>query len=192
MTTNKLICICGSAGAIDSIIKILKKLPADFYVPIVILIHLSESRYSHLQQMLAQVSSIHTVSPEDYDMIQANTIYVVPSMYHIQIEKDFTFSFSLDEPVNYSRPSADVLLETASNAYQDGLLSIILSGASQDGSTGSSKVVNSGGTVLIIDPDEAEVNVMPKAAIDILSKPHVLRLNEIIKYIIHFGGNADE
>ena len=44
-------------------------------------------------------------------------IYLAPPNYHLMVEEDRTFSLSVDPPVNFARPSIDVLFETAVDAY---------------------------------------------------------------------------
>lgn len=186
----QLICICGSAGSIKTIQFLLSKLPDTFSIPIVILVHMQESNRSKLKSVFSKESRSKIVSPEDYEPIKNNTIYVAPPMYHIQIEKDYTFSFTMDEPINYSRPSIDVLLETASYVYKNNLHTVILSGASIDGSHGVKNVESRGGHVLVLDPVQSEVDTMPIASIKALCNPIVCSEQEILKYILKLGGSS--
>lgn len=192
MKTSKLICICGSAGSIKSIEYLLRRLPSNFPIPIVILVHTSEHRNCRTIDIYSKFTTLTVISPDDLERIQPGHIYIAPPMYHIQIEKDYTFSFTAEAPVNFSRPSADILLETAATAYENALTAIILSGASQDGATGAKQVENMGGTVLVIDPKTAESDTMPKSALKVLDQQNVMNIESICKYLIELGGSVHE
>ena len=100
------------------------------------------------------------------------------------IEEDFTFSFSLDAPVNYSRPSIDVLFESAIYAYRQHLIGIILTGANNDGSRGVKKIKEQGGFVIVQDPKTAEADAMPKVAISMTTIDKILPLQEIGLFLL--------
>src|SRR5581483_9816007 len=74
------------------------------------------------------------------------TIYFAPPVYHLLIEHGPSLALSVDDPVNLSRPSIDVLFESAADVYGGSLLGIILSGASADGAAGLAAVRSAGGS----------------------------------------------
>ena len=87
--------------------------------------------------------------------MQPGVVYFAPPDYHLQIEPERSFSLSLEAPVYFSRPSIDVLLETAACAYRREMLAIILTGASADGAEGLAKVRQLGGGAWVQDPATA-------------------------------------
>lgn len=188
---NKLICICGSAGSIESIYNILNRLKRTFYIPIVILVHVERFRVSQLASALQSKTKKTITVPEDLEMIKKGRIYVAPSLYHIQVEEDHTFSFTVDEPVNYSRPSIDILLETAAWAYRENLTVIILSGASGDGAKGARIVEEYGGKVIIQNPEETQFKIMLERAIEETSYAKVLSIDDIIMEINQIKGDTN-
>jgi two-component system chemotaxis response regulator CheB len=110
--------------------------------------------------------------------------YFAPPNYHLLIEEDHTFSLSIEGRVNYSRPSIDVLFESALDAYCSKLIGIILTGANNDGSRGLKKIKDCGGLAIVQDPKTAEVSAMPEAALKISKIDHVLQLEEIAPFLI--------
>jgi len=124
---------------------------------------------------------------EDKEPISAATIYFAPPDYHLLIEMDKTLSLSSDEPVLFSRPSIDVLFESAADAFGAGLAAIVLSGANQDGAKGLRAAVEAGGTAIIQDPDEAFASAMPMAAIAECPSAAILSLTEIAVYLQGLG-----
>ncbi len=112
-----------------------------------------------------------------------NKIYIAPPNYHLLVEADRTFSLSIDEPVNYARPSINVLFETAADVYKTNLVGVILTGANADGSHGLKRIKETGGLSVVQDPSTAEADTMPKAAIAAVDVDYVLPLEEIGKVI---------
>ena len=120
---------------------------------------------------------------EDKEPIRPGVIYFAPPDYHLLVEADHTLSLSADEPVLYSRPSIDVLFESAADAYGDGLVGIILTGANEDGAAGLSAVYDAGGIALVEDPEGAFSSAMPSAALARRREARVLSLDEIADYL---------
>jgi len=77
-----------------------------------------------------------------------------------------TIALSNDEKVNYSRPSIDLLFESAVRVYQSNLAGVILTGANDDGARGISLIARAGGITIAQSPESAEFKVMPQSAIN--------------------------
>jgi len=177
----KVIVIGGSAGSLNAIIKILEEINNDIKIPIVILFHLSNEHESKLPKLLSKHISSIIKEAEDKEEIKENVIYVAPAMYHLQIEDNLKFSLLCSEKVNYSRPSIDILFETAAESYDGELLGILLTGANSDGAKGLKRIEELGGYVMVQDPSTAYSDIMPKAAIKILKNPEIMKLEVIGK-----------
>ena len=160
------IVIGASAGGLYVMISILKVLPANFGIPIIVVQHRSKDERTLLEEVLQQKCKVTIKQADEKEMIQPGTVYFAPPDYHLLIENDGSFSLSCDAPVNYSRPSIDVLFETAADVYKHRLLAIILTGANKDGSYGIKKIAQLGGTTIAQSPETADYPEMPKAAIN--------------------------
>jgi two-component system chemotaxis response regulator CheB len=106
-------------------------------------------------------------------------IYFAPPDYHLLVDRGPTLALSADDPVNFSRPSIDVLFESAAEVFGSGLLGIILTGASQDGSSGLQAVAEAGGWTIVQEPREAKVPFMTEAAIRHVAVDLILTLDNI-------------
>ncbi len=73
---------------------------------------------------------------EDKEPLAPGTVYFAPPDYHLLVEPDRQLSLSSEEPVLYSRPSIDVLFESAADAYGAALAGVVLTGANADGAAG--------------------------------------------------------
>ena len=124
---------------------------------------------------------------EDGEPIQPGYVYLSPPNYHLMAERKQTLSLSTDSPVNFSRPSIDVLFESASRVYEDKLIGILLTGANKDGSKGLACIHEQGGLTIVQDPNTAESPFMPLAAIEAVKVDYILpeeKIGTLLKDIL--------
>ncbi|MFZ6638578.1 chemotaxis protein CheB [Undibacterium sp. TC4M20W] len=181
---KKTIVIGASAGGISALQDILTGLPADYGLPIIVLLHLPENRESKLVELFAHFVKLPVREARDKDIISAGTIYFASAGYHLSIETDYSFSLSCEAPVFFSRPSIDILMESAAHVYGRRLVGILLTGANQDGAYGLSCIANHGGLTVVQDPGEAQVATMPKAALAQMQPDLILPLHEIHQLLL--------
>jgi two-component system chemotaxis response regulator CheB len=183
MTNCKALIIGGSAGSLDVLIKILPQISMDIQFPIIIVIHRKQGTDSLLSDLLSAKTKLSVKEVEEKEQILPKTVYIVPSDYHLLIEKDFTFSLDYSEKVNYSRPSIDVTFQSAAEIYNDKLACILLSGSNADGVNGLITVASYGGEIAVQDPDSAQVNYMPSQAILKANVKRILTIEQMAAYI---------
>jgi two-component system, chemotaxis family, protein-glutamate methylesterase/glutaminase len=179
--------IGASAGGVTAIITLLEALPADFSAAVVIVLHLPPERSSALVKILARRCALRVKDAEDKETIVPGTVYLAPPDYHVMIEPELTLSLSQDEPEHFSRPSIDVLFESAALAYRDRLLGIVLTGASADGAEGLKTVRQMGGDAWVQDPAEAFARVMPDSAIARARTDRIMPVAKIAAKLAHLG-----
>ena len=160
----KIIVIGASAGALEALMQILPVLPADYPVPVVIVVHLPPDKASIMAELFDAKCALAVKEAEDKEDIKAGTIYFAPPNYHVLIEKNNTLSLSSDEEVLFSRPSIDVLFESAADAFAADSLGIILTGANSDGANGARLIADAGGQIWVQDSAKAYASAMPEAA----------------------------
>lgn len=176
-----------SAGALHALSEVLVELPQDYLLPIFIVVHLPADRDSLLTELLHDKCQIDVHEAEDKEPIHAGSVYVAPRDYHLLIEKGHTLSLSSDEPVLFSRPSVDVLFESAAEAYGNGLLGIILTGANEDGAQGLKTIVAQGGAAWVQSPSSASTSTMPAAALQRCPEAQQMTLEEIRLGLFEIG-----
>ena len=177
-----LVVIGTSWGGLDALRRLLDNLPDELDVPIAIAQHrgagsVDRGLESILQRRIAR--RVHEV--DDKDPIERAHIYLAPPDYHLLVERG-SFALSTGERVQYARPSIDVLFESAADAYGEGVIGVVLTGANEDGAAGLARIAERGGTAIVQDPETAERRTMPDAAIA-AAAPTVLPLEEIAPYI---------
>lgn len=191
---NKYECVIigGSAGAFLVISQILENLKTSFTLPIIIVQHINNDTDYYFIEHYRRISHREIVLVDNMADIKDSTIFVAPADYHLLVENKKLLVLSNDEKVRYSRPSIDVLFESASEVFSDSLISIILTGANNDGSFGSECVNKQGGCTIAQDPQEAKFQEMPKQAIEKGCIDKVLKITKIIDFLNNLNmGESD-
>jgi two-component system, chemotaxis family, protein-glutamate methylesterase/glutaminase len=147
--------------------------------PIVIAQHRSaEAVETALGELLGHHTARPVVDADDKMRIERSKVYLAPPDYHLLVEPG-SFALSVDARVHHARPSIDVLFESAADAYREGVIGVILTGANEDGAAGLARIKALGGVALIQDPSGAERRAMPDAAIAATVADAVLPLDKI-------------
>ena len=180
----KAIVIGTSAGGLSALSVILEKLPPDYPVPIMVVQHRSKNQRDLLEEVLQNKCKIRIKQADEKEKIEGGFVYIAPPDYHLLVEADKTFSLSSDEPVRFSRPSIDVLFETAAIVFKDTLVAIVLTGANNDGAAGIVEVKKYGGLTIAQDPAEAQFSAMPDAAITTTKVKYTWTLLEIQDFLL--------
>jgi len=165
MSAYDLIVVGASWGGLEAVGALLGALPASFGVPIAVAQHRSSSSSEEgLERALGHVSALPVSGVDDKDPIRSPGVYIAPPDYHLLVERGH-FALSVDERVQYARPSLDVLFESAADAYAPRLIGVVLTGGNADGAAGLSRIRRKGGFTLVQDPETADRRAMPDAAI---------------------------
>lgn len=179
LTSFDAVVIGVSAGGLGALETILPALDASFSMPVLVVQHLSPGHDSYLATHLDARCALAVKEAEDKEPLRPGTVYIAPPNYHLMVEASRTLALSVEERVNFSRPSVDVLFDTAAEVFCDKLVGVILTGANSDGAKGLAKIKQFGGLTLVQDPGTAVADAMPNAAIQALCVDHVLPLEQI-------------
>jgi len=171
--------IGASAGGIAALREILPALPGRLAIPVVVVLHMPEDRDSRLAEVFQNHVALPVRQAEDKEQLALGTIYFAPPGYHLSIERERCFSLSQEEPLHFSRPSIDILMESAADAYGAALMGLLLTGASHDGAAGMAAIGRAGGLTAVQDPGGAEIATMPASAIRLRAPDLVLPLDAL-------------
>ena len=175
--------IGASAGAIQALSEILPLLPVEFPLPIVIVVHVPADRQNILAPLFEKKCRMAVREAEDKEPAAPGTVFFAPSDYHLLLEADCTLALSSDEPVMHSRPSIDVLFESAADALGSDLVGIILTGANSDGAAGLKAIIEGGGAGIVEDPALAYADAMPLAALKLCPSARVMTRTAIVQFL---------
>lgn len=173
------IVIGGSSGAIDALSILLPALPAGLRAGVIVVLHLPSDRRSLLSDIFGYRCALPVQEAQDQQPIQPGHVYFGPPGYHLLVDRGPRLALSIDPPVNFSRPSIDVLFQSAADCYGERLLGVLLSGANEDGAEGLAAIHAAGGHALVQAPASAAVPAMPDAALALVPSARALSPDEI-------------
>jgi two-component system chemotaxis response regulator CheB len=157
--------IGASAGGVEILSVLLSVIPSGCRVSFFIVIHIPRERPSLLPELFANRCALPVREAEDKEPVQPGTVYFAPPDYHMLVDRGPALALSGDQPVHFSRPSIDVLFDSAADIYGERLMGVILTGANQDGAEGLAAVARAGGRSVVQDPSSAAVAYLPEAAL---------------------------
>lgn len=179
-----LIAIGTSLGGLNALLSVVRQLPRELPVPIVVVQHRGVSQDTGFIDLLQQSTALTVVEAEDKSPLKPGVVFVAPADYHLLVENRESLALSTEGPVRAARPSIDVLFESAADAYGDALVGVLLTGASADGAVGLARIKQRGGCAIVQDPATAECATMPSAGIAATAVDYVLPLDRIGEYLL--------
>jgi len=180
---ERLVVVGTSFGGLTALQTLLPALPTTFHAPIIIVQHRSREAGSGLCAFLQKHSLLPLHEPEDKEAVMPGHVYLAPRDYHLLLDGE-TFALSIEAPVEYARPSIDVLFESAADAYREKVVGVILTGANADGARGLARIKDCGGMCIVEDPATAESRQMPDAALAATRVDKILPLADVAPFLI--------
>lgn len=179
MSRVQLVAMGASWGGLRAVETVLGALPPGFGAPVVIAQHRqADSSDEILARLLDARCDLQVCDAEDKQALHSGVVLIAPAGYHLLVESG-SVALSVDEPLNFSRPSIDILLGSAADAYGEDVVGVVLTGANADGALGLAHIAARGGTAIVQDPETAERREMPAAALRATPEARVLALEEI-------------
>jgi two-component system chemotaxis response regulator CheB len=187
-----LVAVGGSWGGTAALRTVLRGLGDAFDAPIVVVLHrAARSNDELLERILRDGVARDVCEVDDKTPLTPACVFVGPADYHLLVEEGW-LALSTDAPVNFSRPSIDVLFESAADAYGAGVVAVVLTGANDDGAVGVRRVLERGGRVVVQDPAGAERAEMPNAAIaaarSVGGRAEIVPLDRIAEHLLGMVG----
>ena len=187
----ELVVIGASWGGMRAVGELLEGLPAEFRAAVAIVQHRGVTATGGLAPVMQRRSKLPLVDADDKARIEPGHVYLAPADYHLLVE-DGTFALSVDDPVQFSRPSIDVLFESAADAYGPSVAGVLLTGSNEDGTAGLTAIRRAGGLTIAQDPATAESPTMPAAAIAAGAADKVLPLSAIAPLLVELCGEIPD
>ena len=165
MSDYELVVIGASWGGMRALGSVLGGLPDGFPLPIAVAQHRDpDAEDDLLAHLLARHTTLAIHDADDKDPLRPGTVLLAPPGYHMLVE-DACVGLSVDELVQFARPSIDVLFESASEEHGARTIGVVLTGANADGAAGLTAIKRRGGYTIVQDPATAERPEMPRAAL---------------------------
>lgn len=180
-----IVMVASSAGGVQGLHTLLGGLGADLPASVLVAQHLRRSRPTHIVTILSRATGLRVKLADDGEHPQTGCVHIAPPDHHLCVTEDGTLALTQQGPVNYARPAADPLFESASKVYGPQVIACVLTGADGDGARGVEAVKSRGGIVIVEDPATAEFHGMPKSAIRTGQVDHVRPAQDIAPLIRH-------
>jgi len=186
----ELVVVGTSLGGLEALDVLLTALPKNFPASMAVVQHRHKNSENTLSFFLQQHSVLPLKEPEDKEVIVPGNVYLAPADYHLLVEPG-SFALSTEAPVEYARPSIDVLFESAADAYTKRVIGVILTGSNQDGAQGLAKIKARGGLAVVQEPATAFSRPMPEAAIAATKVDWILPLSEIGPFVVNLVNGTE-
>jgi len=181
-----IVVIGASAGGIEALRVLVRRLPADLPASLFIVQHTSPEAPSMLADILDRSGKLRTLTPDDGEHIRPGTIYIAPPDRHLLIEPNVV-RVTRGPKENRFRPAIDPLFRSAAQTYGPRVVGVILTGYLDDGTAGLWTVKQLGGTAVVQDPADALVPFMPLNAVTHVNVDFCLPLEEIAPLLVRLS-----
>lgn len=178
----EIICIGVSTGGPKALGKLLKKLPGNFPIPILIVQHMPPVFTKSLANSLDKKSSITIKEAEDNEEIKNGICYIAPGGFHMVVKKigsKAVIGINSDLQENSCRPSVDVLFRSVNKNFPGNSISVILTGMGSDGYKGIQELRKKGTYTLAENQKSCVVYGMPRIVVENNVADEVLSVEEI-------------
>ena len=185
LTETEIVVIGTSAGGVDILSRILPAFKKTGYLKIAVVIHMPSSGPNLIPSLMQERCELTVKEADSGEPMLADHIYIAPPNYHLCIEPDLTSSLSSEGPLNFSRPSIDILFESAAYTNPRKVAGVLLTGANEDGAYGLSLIQKNGGVAVVQNPSDAEYPTMPNSALKLIRPDLLVTTTELINLIRH-------
>jgi len=187
---RRAIVIAASTGGPKTLESVFSALPRTINVPIFIVQHLPEGFSESFAKRLTAARGPHVVLAQDGAEAKPGMAYLAPGDRHLVLEASRTGAVTMKleqtAPVNYVRPSADVLFASASCCFGANLLAVVLTGMGSDGANGTETIKAAGGRVVVQDESSSVIFGMARAVVARGSADKILPIEDIPLEIVSF------
>ena len=181
--TFEIVVIGTSLGGFHALKTVVGDLPKDFPLPVVVVQHRRFEESELFVPLLSASVQLSVVEADDKQEIKPGQIFVGPANYHLLVDGS-RLALSTEAPVLHARPSIDVLFESAAESFGQGVLGVLLTGMSRDGTAGLKRIRECGGFTVVQDPATAQGRIMPEAAIESAVADRILPLEKISSFLM--------
>lgn len=159
-----------STGGPQGLKAVIPRLPADFPVPVAIVLHMPIGYTEAYAKRLDEMSALKVVEAHEGDEVRPGVVFIAPAGRHLVFQREAAGAVTvrldvspLDTP---HRPSVDVLFQSAADIYLDRVLGIVMTGMGDDGRQGAAWIKAKGGAVWTEGEESCIVYGMPRSVVE--------------------------
>ena len=178
--------IGSSAGGLEAMTGLLRAIPAETELALVLVQHLAPDHHSILPDLLSTHTSFTVVAASDELRLEPRHVYVIPPDASMTVV-DGSLRVRQGPPQAPHEGTVDALFHSVASEYKERAIGVILSGSANDGAAGIREIKAAGGLTIVQEPNEAGVDGMPRAAIATGAVDAVLPLEQIGRYLVRLS-----
>lgn len=186
--------IASSTGGPKALLELFKGLQSRIHnIPVFVTQHMPPTFTTMLAQHINQDTGCRCVEAQQGMKVEAGQIYLAPGDFHMIVRKavgGIVIELNQDPPVNFCRPAADPLMQSAAKVYAEQCLGVVLTGMGVDGLQGARSIIQAGGTMLVQDEASSVVWGMPGAVAKDGIASGIIPLSQMASEISHYIGRA--
>lgn len=186
MPGHEIIVIGASAGGVETLVRLVGKLPHNLPASVFIVLHIPAQSSNLLPQILSRAGVLQALQPIDYQKIEHGHIYIATPDHHLLIERGHV-RVVRGPRENRHRPAIDPLFRSAAVAYGPQVIGVVLTGALDDGTAGLLAIKQRGGIAIVQDPKEAMYPDMPKSALAHVAIDHCLPIAHMGRLLVRLA-----
>ncbi|MFL5928316.1 MAG: chemotaxis protein CheB [Gaiellaceae bacterium] len=188
-----IVVVGASAGGVEALLRFARACPADFPIPILVVLHVPATGPSVLPLILGRAGPLQAVHAEDGMETNGGGLYIAPPDRHLRINGNRMY-LDPGPRENGHRPAIDPLFRSAADSHGRRAAGVVLSGTLDDGTVGLYCIKEAGGATLAQDPSDAVYPAMPANAIAYAKPDYVLPVEELVDTLVRLasgvGGRA--
>lgn len=181
---HDIIVVGASAGGVETLVKLVSKLPAGLPAAVFVVLHIPPQSPSMLPTILSRSGKLPALHPTDGTKFEHGHIYIAPPDHHMLLEQG-QIRMIRGPKENRHRPAVDVLFRSAASIYGPRVIGIVLTGALDDGTAGLLAIKRRGGIAVVQDPSDALYSGMPRSAVEHVEVDCVLPLATIAPKVVN-------
>ena len=178
--------IGASAGGLEAIQELLKKLPDNTGMAFVIIQHLSPDYKSMLSEILCKYTMMPVLQAENGQLLERNTIYLIPPKFNMEVKKGKLLLHAYVHTRIINHP-IDIFFRSLAREYETHAVAVVLSGTGSDGTNGIRAIKEQGGVILVQRPETAKFDGMPRSALQTGFADMSLSPQEIAEELTHIA-----
>jgi two-component system chemotaxis response regulator CheB len=159
-----------STGGPQALRYLVPQLPADFSVPLVMVLHMPVGYTAIFAEKLAEISQLKVIEAPDGHPVQAGVALLAPAGRHLTFRRnrdgDVFTKLSVNPLNKPHRPSVDVLFDSAAAVYGSRVLGVVMTGMGNDGTEGAARIKAQGGIVLTESEESCTIYGMPRCVVE--------------------------
>lgn len=182
-----IIVIGSSTGGPSAVEEVLKKLPGNLPIPVVIAQHMPANFIQPFATRLNSVTPLEVIVAKPGDRLRGRKIYICGGETNTELQGvgAFTkFKANNNHYPDFNNPSVTCLFDATADLYGKKAIAIMLTGMGKDGATGMKKIHDKGGFCIAQEASTCVVNGMPGAAVKIGAVNHQIKLKDIAAFVV--------